>query len=545
AATWLCLALCTQAVRAESPDGALLYAEHCASCHHAERIGMVGPPLVPLALSRSSDDQLKTVIRQGLPSTQMGGFPHFTPGELEALVAFLRRPAQVEWSSEDIRNSFQPAGASSPPPPAPSRLENLTAVVERGSSLIWMMEGQRVLDRFAFGNVHGGLKFSPDGAHVYVPSRDGWVGRYDVGQGYRGRIRASIFLRNLAVSRDGRYVLVASWMPSGIQVLDAGTLEPVKTLPVEGKISAIYELDGRDEAVFTLRDRPVLGVLSTRTLEIAYRSLDEPLEDFFLDPLERFAVGTARQGTRLRAIDLTGLKTVFEHPVEGLPHLASAAFWYDRGQFYAATTHIQAPTLSVWRLYDWALIGQIPIGGNGFFVRTHPETPYLWIDNGSQDLVLVEKRTLQVSKRGLGARVVHTEFSGDGGLAYVSLSGALVMLDAATLVEAGRLQANSPVGKYNFVTKQRRYEPVLLGRQVYMERCWGCHHPTREAFGPSLAAIFRRRPTSDIWAQILNPEGMHARLGYRRNAMPRLELKPEEIEALISYMKEQARAAHQ
>ncbi|MBT9584825.1 c-type cytochrome [bacterium] len=536
-------------VRAQLPPlGKDLYQTHCAACHHSERIGLSGPPLLPLTLGRATDDKLKGIISKGLPATRMPAFSQLNAAEIQALVAYLRTPSQSTWTEEEIRNSLHVNVPTSPSPPRASDRVNLTAVVERGRSLVWVMEGQRILDRFAFENVHGGLKFSPDGESFYVPSRDGWIGRYVLGQGLVGRVRSSIFLRNLALSHDGQRLLAASWLPSALVVLESESLEPLKVIPVEGKISAIYELDSRQEAIFTFRDRPALGILDTHSLEVRYQTLEEPLEDFFVDPLERYLVGTSRKGTRLVALDLTTLQRVFEHSIEGLPHLASAAFWYDRGKFFFASTHIEAPYLTVWQMYDWALTRKIPLAGNGFFVRTHPQTPYLWIDQGNSELALVSRRDLQIQSKPMGQKVAHTEFSGDGSLAYVSLSepqGALVMLDAATLSEVGRHPASFPMGKYNFLTKQKRYDGVFLGQQVFMERCWGCHHPTQEAFGPSLQEIFRRRTPAEIMAQILDPEGMHGQLGYQRNAMTRQNLTPEELQALLAFMKEKAHAANQ
>jgi len=37
-------------------------------------------------------------------------------------------------------------------------------------------------------------------------------------------------------------------------------------------------------------------------------------------------------------------------------------------------------------------------------------------------------------------------------------------------------------------------------------------------------------------AQILDPKSTYKLLGYSRNAMPRIELKEEELKALISFM---------
>ncbi len=42
-------------------------------------------------------------------------------------------------------------------------------------------------------------------------------------------------------------------------------------------------------------------------------------------------------------------------------------------------------------MYDWEFVKEVDIKGDGFFVKTHPNTPYLWADNGSDKLVLIDK----------------------------------------------------------------------------------------------------------------------------------------------------------
>jgi mono/diheme cytochrome c family protein len=523
-----------------------LYVKHCAECHHEERIGRSAPPLLPINLKQYRDADIIRIVKDGLPATMMPSFKGLGDKELLGIVGYLRKEAEVQWTKEDVEGSLVsgPDGATTGGvrgPGGPGGPEDITAVVERGGKKVWIMDRDELVDSFEAANVHGGIKFSYDGARVFVPSRDGWIGAYDLTNGgLFKRVRACVYLRGIAVSSDGRFLIASCWLPSTLVVLSAQSLNPVRLLPVEGKISAVYELFTRDRAVFTFRDLPLIGSLDTKSLEVSYIEVGEPVRDFFVDPFERFIVGSFGKGGSLGVFDLTKAKKVFEYPLEGMPHLASAAPYYHRGEFYFATPHIGKPYISVWRMYDWDFVGKIETGGDGFFVRTHPRTPYLWTDDGGDSLVLIEKRGFSVKKivPEEGKRVIHTGFSGDGTIAYVSVydpDGYLVLYDSQTLEEIKRIPANVPVGKYN--TKTRGFAPSLLGREVFMEKCWGCHHPTREAFGPSLEWIAVHREDAQIKAHILDPERTYRLLGYEKNAMPKISLSEYELEALLSFIK--------
>jgi hypothetical protein len=43
----------------------------------------------------------------------------------------------------------------------PVNVKNLIAVVEGGTGKVWIMKGTKILDKFNFGDIHGGLKYSP------------------------------------------------------------------------------------------------------------------------------------------------------------------------------------------------------------------------------------------------------------------------------------------------------------------------------------------------------------------------------------------------
>lgn len=74
------------------------------------------------------------------------------------------------------------------------------------------------------------------------------------------------------------------------------------------------------------------------------------------------------------------------------------------------------------------------------------------------------------------------------------------------------------------------------GKKVFETYCWGCHHQTAVAFGPSFAEIASKRSGEEIMAMITDPKAVSKVFGYKRNAMPKIEMKTEEIEAITKYI---------
>jgi len=77
---------------------------------------------------------------------------------------------------------------------------------------------------------------------------------------------------------------------------------------------------------------------------------------------------------------------------------------------------------------------------------------------------------------------------------------------------------------------------VADGKKVFETYCWGCHHQSAVAFGPPFTEIASKRTAAEIEAMIADPEAVSKVFGYKRNAMPRIEMKPSEIEAITRYI---------
>lgn len=528
----------------EATEGKEVYLTHCSRCHHPQRIGYYAPPLLPLFLRNLSDNDIRRIITRGIPSAPLKpSFPQLKDEEIKALITYLRsEPETIKWGKDEIEKSRESLKGWKGP--LKIRKENLIVVVERGNNSAWIMDREEIIERFEAANIHGGIKFTSDGQSLFIPSRDGWVSKYDISAGGLSyKIKACVYMRNISLSRDDKRLLVSCGLPASIVILSSIDLNPIKIIPLEGKVEAIYELQSRDEAVFTFRDRPLIGILNADNLSIKYLKIDSPLEGFFIDPFEEYLIGSSKVSKTLRVHSLKDGSKVFEYPLESMPHLFSISWWYNRGNFYFATPHTKSTYITVWRLYDWAFIKRIDIGGEGFLLRTHPQTPYLWSDNGTDEVVLIDKRNLSV-KRFIplaGKKFTHTEFSGDGRIAYLSLhdnDGYICLYDSSSLKEIKRIEARYPAGKYNFINKSRRFNLSLLGREVFMEKCWGCHHQTREAFGPSFKRIALSRDKETIRSYLMKPSEVFLALGYERSAMPLIPLDRHELEAILSFIME-------
>jgi mono/diheme cytochrome c family protein len=78
----------------------------------------------------------------------------------------------------------------------------------------------------------------------------------------------------------------------------------------------------------------------------------------------------------------------------------------------------------------------------------------------------------------------------------------------------------------------------LSGEKVFTTYCWGCHHQTSVAFGPSFQEIADLRTIGDIQGHIIAPKSMYKQLGHKRSVMPSFEgkLSKDELNAITDFI---------
>ena len=85
-------------------EGKALFRSNCAFCHGLTGGGGRGPALVRRSfLHGSSDEEIKSVIRNGVPGTTMPAFDSMQKDEMERLVAFVRSLSGSDVRSEPLR----------------------------------------------------------------------------------------------------------------------------------------------------------------------------------------------------------------------------------------------------------------------------------------------------------------------------------------------------------------------------------------------------------------------------------------------------------
>jgi cytochrome c553 len=479
-----------------------LYQTHCASCHGAGRLGGMGPALLPENLSRLKKPEAARMIAQSRPGVQMPAFREKLRDEdIAKLVELIYTPLvpAPAWSEADIRASriVQHAPGTLPAKPQfDADPLNLFVVVEAGDHHVTILDGDRLepIHRFASRYaLHGGPKFTPDGRYVFFASRDGWISKFDLWNLKTvAEVRAGINTRNAAVSADGRYVMVANYLPHTLVLLDA-ELELVKVLAAPSRVSAVYDAAPRKSFIAALKDAPELWEISydPRAEPIAtgmvhdYRLqegsfvpgflhprrtlLADVLDDFFFTPDYRQLMGTARDGKRGQVVHLDVRRAIATVDLPGMPHLGSGISWERQGRRVMATPNLREGVVSVIDVGSWKTVRQVRTLGAGFFLRSHENVRTVWVDSmigpqGRDTLQVIDKDTLEVVARLTpepGKTLAHVEFDRYGRYALASLweqDGAIIVFDAQTLREVKRIPMRKPVGKYNVHNKITRSE---------------------------------------------------------------------------------------
>lgn len=489
-------------------DVEALFNKHCASCHGKDRFGKIGPALIPQNLRRLRKKRALGVIAKGRRATQMPGFSkELSKPEIAALADYIYTPlkAMPVWGRTEIEKSrivynekLIEGDAKSAKPIYDADPLNVFLVVESGDHHVSVLDGDTFnrIHRFKsrFG-LHGGPKYTSDGRFVYFASRDGWITKFDMYNLEKvAEVRAGINTRNAAVSSDNRYVLVGNYLPHTMVLLDARDLSLAKIIPVsDGKgttsrVSAVYDARPRKSFIAALKDLKEVWEISydddppagfgkgwvhdhrkesgdggkSTPFPVRRIKVENYLDDFFFDQDYINVIGAARDGGG-QVVNLDASRVVARLDLPGMPHLGSGITWPYKDTTVLATPNLRTGEVNIIDMETWKKIKTLKTLGPGFFMRSHENSRYAWVDvffgKDRDAMHVIDKASLEIVKtlRPMpGKTSAHVEFDRDGKHALVSIwdkIGFLVIYDAETLEEVKRLHMVKPSGKYNVYNK--------------------------------------------------------------------------------------------
>lgn len=235
----------TTGATASSSEVEKVYLDTCGGCHGQTRLGALGPTLLPERLSTVPNEELVNVISEGRPGTSMVAYKNeLNPELIKGLVEYIKTPvdeSKMKWSLDDAKKTMTVIADEKSLPAKPKYDVNpneLMVAMERETRKYFVMDGK---NHKALGHIEGSyrthnISYNPkDPRYMYGIGRDGWLFKADLYniQAVR-KTRVGLDSRGVAISDDGKWVAVTNYLPGGVAILKADTLEPVKIIPTYG-----------------------------------------------------------------------------------------------------------------------------------------------------------------------------------------------------------------------------------------------------------------------------------------------------------------------
>ena len=462
----------------------VVFRDSCSGCHGPNREGATGPALIPDRLS-APDDYYFDIIQNGKPGTVMPawGPVGMSDEEIWALVGYIRSEPSaeaVQWGMEQIAATREVLVEDTDLPAEPTHdgnLGNLMLVTEREARSIAVFDGDthRLLAHVPASYRAHGYAFDPTSERwAYNVGRDGWLFKIDL---YTlqavTQVRVGLDSRGLAISDDGRYVIVGNYIPNSAVILDAKTLEPIKVVITEGADPQGQFVASRvcitsDVSPEKVGPYFILALKEAGQMwRIDYSQPDFPIDklegvgnilhDGFLSPDNKRFYIASQNDNWMAVIDVETWEIVEKIPTGETPHPGSGAAWEAGGSTYGATVHAGEGKITVWDLADNQISAEIETSGPGLFIRSHHDSPYVWADTmfgepPNRIYVFDAKSFEVVAVISDGVQTLHPEFTNDGKFVYVSdWQGDVVRVyDAQTFEQVDMMtDVSTPTGIFN------------------------------------------------------------------------------------------------
>ncbi|HEX8540286.1 MAG TPA: cytochrome D1 domain-containing protein [Pseudomonas sp.] len=353
---------------------------------------------------------------------------------------------------------------------------DLGVVVERTTGSLQIIESdtRTALARIeGLGDLsHASVVFSRDQRYAYVFGRDGGLSKIDLLTRHIDRrvIQGGNSIGG-AISQDGKLIAVSNYVPGGVKVFDAQSLQLVADIPAtpladgskRSRVVGLVDAPGQ-RFVFSLFDT---GEIWTADFSRGpapqisrFINIGEQPYDALITPDGRYYMAGLFGEDGMAQLDLW-------HPERGVHRVLGD---YGRGQ--AKLPVYKMPHLEGWAVADnqafvpavgrhqvlvmdsrtWLQTAVIPVAGQPVFVTSRPDGRQLWVnfaypDNDRVQVIDTETHAVVADLRP-GPAVLHMEFTARGDQLWLSLrDGDQVQVwDPYSLKLLSTLPATAPSG---------------------------------------------------------------------------------------------------
>ena len=497
-----------------------LYFQRCAGCHGILRKGATGKSLEPKDTRELGQERLEKILTYGTDGGMNNFDDIFSKEEISMMATYIQLeppiPPEMSLAMMKERTEVFIDPKDYPTKPLHGRnWENFFVVIERDAGKAAVIDGdtKEIIDHIDTGYAVHVIKATEHhetehpvggvaGRFWYTMGRDGVMSKIDLWQNPGSMLVAKTQIaydaRDVAISGDGKYVIGGGYWPPHFVIADAVTMEPLKVVSTRGvNVDGEYVNESRVAAVYTTPNEPTflvavkeLGQMwqvdygDIENLRITKIDSAKFLHDGFFDPTGRYFQIAANASNKMVVVDTKTRKLEAMIDTTGKkPHPGPGANWDDpKHGPVGATVHLGTGMVTVWGndpagtpSKAWKIVREIETDGAGAFIRTHPNSKYVWADQVKnpepeiqQSVQVISKETGEIVKtirvtEEQGKAALHIEFNKDGSEAWVSVwnrtdnsnpTGEIVVYDADTLEEKARIKGlTTPTGKFNVYSR--------------------------------------------------------------------------------------------
>ncbi|MGQ9489738.1 MAG: cytochrome D1 domain-containing protein [Anaerolineae bacterium] len=491
-----------------------IFFDRCAGCHGTLRKGATGPALTPDKTLPKGTAALAAIIFNGTPR----GMPDWgkqgvlTQAQTEMLARFLQQepPAPPEMSLAQMKETWRVLLPPEKRPSAPQHQrdwEDFFAVTLRDAGQVAIVDGDtfEVVNTVKTGYAVHISRMSATGRYVYVIGRDGkaslidlWLAVPDV----VAEVKTCYDARSIESSKykgpegdfSDRYAIVGCYWPPHFVILDGLTLEPFKIVSTRGYTydTEEYHLELRVASIVASHFKPewivnvkeigqiwLVNYTDPHTPIIKMLESERYLHDGGWDATGRYFLVAANQANKVAVVDALEGKLAALVETPKIPHPGRGANWVDP-QFGPvwSTAHLGEASLTAIGTdpvghpdQAWKVVRNIPLpGGGSLFVKTHPNSPWIWVDHALNSDEKIQRTVCVIAKADPTktakcwevadyGRAVHFEYNREGIQVWISVwgradrpgkTGEIGVYDDKTLAEVARIpNLVTPTGKFN------------------------------------------------------------------------------------------------
>ena len=498
---------------AEFEEAKQIFFDRCAGCHGVLRKGATGPNLLPEKTRAYGTGVLKTFITNG---TQ-GGMPDWgrqgvlDEKHVDLMARYLQQdpPLPPEMPLKQMKASWKLLVPPDKRPAKPQHdrdWQNFFSLTLRDAGQVAIIDGttKEIVSIVETGYAVHISRMSASGRYVFTIGRDGKATMIDLFMAKPDKVaevKTCSEARSVDTSKykgpEGdfydKYAVVGCYWPPHFVVLNGETLEPMKVVSTrsytwdtseyhpEPRVAAIVASHHKPQWLINVKETGLIWLVDysdIKNFKITQIEAEKFLHDGGWDASRRYFLVAANQANKIAVVDAKTEKLVKLIDVGKIPHPGRGANWIDPkfGPVWA-TVHLGEGKVTLIGTdpeknpeHAWKPVRTIELlGGGSLFIKTHPNSGWVWADHALSGDPKIQRSLCVVSKKDPDAkpqcweastegRAVHLEYNKAGDEVWVSIwnrkdkQSEVVVYDDKTLKEKARLRDPrlvTPTGKFN------------------------------------------------------------------------------------------------